>query len=184
VNDLRNTLASEGLFSETTLDIIQDLSMRWIRFVEEVPEVEVCRAQPVTEMLGKDPAAVRVRRLLNGMCRGGPACVEERIVRETIQQRRLLHNLEDRVLNRGCIRAGERVEIDAHDGDPVRELLDVLAARVKRVKVVEVRERAEELSRAAHLIADDEAAFARTLDFQDLCTDVSKFMITSRVDVY
>ena len=72
------------------------------------------------------------------------------------------------MLDRRRARARERVEVDADDGDSVRELLDILARGVERVEVVEVRQRAEEFARAARLVADDEASFAAAFDFEDL----------------
>lgn len=39
------------------------------------------------------------------------ARVEEGVVRQTVEQRSLLHYLEDRVLNRGRVCAGQRVQV-------------------------------------------------------------------------
>ena len=51
------------------------------------------------------------------------ARVEERVVGQAVQQRRLLHDLEDRVLDRRGVRAGKWEEVEGYDRDPVRELL-------------------------------------------------------------
>ena len=100
----------------------------------------------------------------------GSTCVEEGVVGETVQERRLLHDLEDGVLNWGRIRSRKGVQVDADDGDAVRELLDILARGVERVEVVQVRKRAEELGRAARLVADNETPFAAALDLENLET--------------
>ena len=65
-----------------------------------------------------------VNSLLHGMRPArGSTRVEERVVGQAVQQRRLLHDLEDRVLDRRGVRAGEREEVERDDRDPVRELL-------------------------------------------------------------
>jgi hypothetical protein len=58
VDDVRNALTRESLFTETALDVDQDLLMGRVRLVEDVLEREIRRAEAVTEMLGEDPAAV------------------------------------------------------------------------------------------------------------------------------
>ena len=72
------------------------------------------------------------------------------------------------MLNWGRIRSRKGVQVDADDGDAVRELLDVLAGGVEGVEVVQVGQCAEELARAAGLVADDEAALPAAFDFEDL----------------
>ena len=108
---------------------------------------------------------------------------KELVIRKTEQKRHLLHDLENRALNGGSLRIGEWIKIDRNDGDPIRELLcggsqrdarkdsdlertDVFARRIKRVKVIQVRQCAEEVSRAAHLVPDHQAALAGTLNFE------------------
>lgn len=58
MHSLRNTLPRKRLLPEPSLDIIQDLSMRRVRLVEDVLKTEVGGPETVTEVLGKDPAAV------------------------------------------------------------------------------------------------------------------------------
>ena len=93
---------------------------------------------------------------------------EEGVVGQAEEQAGLLHDLVDRVLDRGSARAGDRIQVDADDSDTIGELLDILARRVERVKVVKVGQGAEELARAAHLVADDETAFAAAFDLEYL----------------
>lgn len=52
----------------------------------------------------------------------GAGSVEERVVGKAVEQRGLLHDLEDRVLDwwRVCTREG--IQVQADDGDPIREL--------------------------------------------------------------
>ena len=49
-------------------------------------------------------------------------CVEEGAAGKTVQDRRLLHDLEDVMLNRGRIGTGEGVEVKRDDRDPIGEL--------------------------------------------------------------
>lgn len=58
MHSLRNTLPRKRLLPEPPLDIVQNLSVRRVRLVEDVLEAEVGWAEPVTEVLGEDPAAV------------------------------------------------------------------------------------------------------------------------------
>lgn len=102
------------------------------------------------------------------MAIGVAARVEEGVVRKAVQERSLLHHLEDGVLNWRGVCTGERVQVDSDDGDTVRELLDVLASGVQRVEVVEVGQRAEELACSAHLVADNEATLPAAFNFEDL----------------
>ena len=51
------------------------------------------------------------------------AGVEEGVVWKTVQERCLLHDLEDRMLDRGCVHIRERIEVQRDDGDSIRELL-------------------------------------------------------------
>ena len=58
MNDLRYTLTSKGLLTESTLDIVEDFGVRSIRLVQEILEGEIGCAESIAEMLSKDPAAV------------------------------------------------------------------------------------------------------------------------------
>ena len=58
MEDLLDVFASESLLPEPPLDVVQDLGVIGIRFVQQVPEREIGRAQTVTEVLGKNPTAV------------------------------------------------------------------------------------------------------------------------------
>ena len=145
VDDLCDALARERLFPEPALDVIENARVRRVRLVEDVLERQVRLAQPVTEVLCEDPSTVcheipmsdraecgagsdrtltGVRRLLHGVIAARALSgVEEGVVGETEQERGLLHDLEDRVLNRGSVGTRERVEVERDDRDPVRELL-------------------------------------------------------------
>ncbi len=58
VKHLRDTLTSKSLLPEPSLDIIEDLGMRWIRLVQDILQPEICRTEAVAEMLSEDPPAV------------------------------------------------------------------------------------------------------------------------------
>lgn len=58
VNDLRDTLASESLLPESSLDIVQHFSVGRIGFIQQVLELKVRVAKSVTEVLGEDPSTV------------------------------------------------------------------------------------------------------------------------------
>jgi len=63
-NGLLDALTREGLFTESTLDVVENLSVCCVRLVENSTKTEVRRAKTVTEMLGEDPARVCVCRFL------------------------------------------------------------------------------------------------------------------------
>lgn len=58
MHSLGDTLPRKRLLPEPSLDIVQNLSVRRVRLVEDVLEAEVGWAEPVAEVLGEDPAAV------------------------------------------------------------------------------------------------------------------------------
>lgn len=58
VNDLRNAFTSESLFSESPLDVVEDLSMCRVRLIEDILQVEVGGPKAVAEVLCKYPATV------------------------------------------------------------------------------------------------------------------------------
>lgn len=58
MNDLGDALARKGLFSETPLDIVEDLRVKGVRLVQNVPQKEICRPEAIAKMLCKDPTAV------------------------------------------------------------------------------------------------------------------------------
>ena len=142
VDDLLDALARERLLPEAALDVVEDARVSGVRLVQEVLEREVRLPKPVTEMLRKDPATVcanpsvrvphnqqrglrtSICRLLHGVvaARALPG-IEEGVIGETVQERCLLHDLEDGMLNRGRIGTGEGVEVERDDRDPVGELL-------------------------------------------------------------
>jgi hypothetical protein len=62
---VRNALTRERLFTETVLDVVQDLLVGRVRLVEDVPEREIRRAEAITEMLREDPTAVSVCSQVN-----------------------------------------------------------------------------------------------------------------------
>ena len=119
VDDLRDAFSREGLLPKAPLDVVQDFRVRGVRLVEHVLQREVRRAESVAEVLREDPAAVYtpmhrreklskrvqgsrrtgrtgVDGLLDGVrARGGAARVEEGVVRESVEQRSFLGDLED-----------------------------------------------------------------------------------------
>ena len=58
MDDLGNALPCKGLFPETPLDIVKDLLMKGVRFVQYVLQMEICRPEAITKMLCKDPTTV------------------------------------------------------------------------------------------------------------------------------
>jgi hypothetical protein len=144
-------------------------------------------------VLSKDPPDIRVRGFLHRVV---PIRVgldrEERVVGQTVQQRGLLDDLVDRVLDGRRSRVGDRVEVHRDDGDPVRELLDVLSGRaagihmsisivpspqtsrtsehdsLETVKVVQIRQGRKELLGPAHLVTDDDPPLPTLLDLEQL----------------
>ena len=58
VNDLRDTLPSERLLPEPTLDVVEDTRVRRVGLVKDAPKRQVRLTQPVTEVLCEDPTAV------------------------------------------------------------------------------------------------------------------------------
>ena len=58
MDDLGNALPRKGLFSETSLDIVEDLRMKSVRLVQNVPQMEICRPEAIAKVLCKDPATV------------------------------------------------------------------------------------------------------------------------------
>ena len=57
MDGLGNALSGKGLFTESSLDVIENLSMGRIVLVEDVLELEISRTETVAEVLSKDPAA-------------------------------------------------------------------------------------------------------------------------------
>ena len=138
MDDLGDALAREGLLPEPALDVVEHARMCRVGLVEDVLEREVRLPQPVTEVLGKDPSTVCnadqsehvntqpmrertcIGRLLHRVVatRAFPG-VEEGVVGKTVQEGRLLPNLEDRVLDWRGVHARKGVEIQRDDRDPV-----------------------------------------------------------------
>ena len=58
MDDLGNALPRKGLFSETPLDIVKNLLMKGVRFVQDVPQMEICRPEAIAKVLCKDPTTV------------------------------------------------------------------------------------------------------------------------------
>ena len=149
VDDLRDALARERLLPEPALDVVEDARVRRVRLVEDVLERQVRLPQPVTEVLREDPPAIYnsvvhsqrmsfvmkgrspwrgvggavltgVGRLLDGVVAAGAlAGVEEGVVGEAVEEGRLLHDLEDRVLDWRGVHARKGVEVQRDDRNPV-----------------------------------------------------------------
>jgi len=58
MDNVRDALTREGLFTEAALDIHQNFLVRRVSLVENVLERKIRRAEAVAEMLSKDPATV------------------------------------------------------------------------------------------------------------------------------
>ena len=58
MDNLSNALPRERLFSETPLDIVEDLCVKCVRLVQDVPQVEIRRPEAVAKVLRKDPTAI------------------------------------------------------------------------------------------------------------------------------
>lgn len=58
VDDLGDALTRKGLFSETPLDIVEDLRMNGVGLVQAVLQMEICRPEAIAKMLCKYPTAV------------------------------------------------------------------------------------------------------------------------------
>lgn len=63
---------------------------------------------------------------------------KERVVWKAVEQRGLLHYLEDGALDRSSSGLGHGIEIQGYNGDTIGELLDILAGRVELVVMVKV----------------------------------------------
>ena len=58
MDDLRDTLPRESLLSEAALNIVEHFGMRGIVLVQDVLELEICRAKTVAKVLRKNPPAI------------------------------------------------------------------------------------------------------------------------------
>lgn len=58
MDDLGNALPRKGLLSETPLDIVEDLGMKRVRLIQDVPQMEICRPEAIAKVLCKDPTTV------------------------------------------------------------------------------------------------------------------------------
>lgn len=58
MDNLSDTLASESLFTESPLDVVQDLCVDRVLLIQNVLELKVGRAKTVAEMLSEDPSTV------------------------------------------------------------------------------------------------------------------------------
>lgn len=58
VNDIRDAFSRESLLPEPPLDIVEYFRVRWISLIQDVPELEIRRAETVAEVLRENPAAV------------------------------------------------------------------------------------------------------------------------------
>jgi hypothetical protein len=142
MNDVLNTFPSERFLAESPFDIIEHFSMGRIGLVQDIPELKVRRTQAVAEVLSKDPSAICMKDQINtqsqqptfGFERTSVSSLldrmprlviekEERVVRETKEQGRFFHYLENGVLDWSRMRVRKRVEIEGYDRNAVRELL-------------------------------------------------------------
>jgi hypothetical protein len=58
MDDLSDTLPRESLLPETSLDIIENFSMRGVRFVQNILQVEIRGTQAITEVLSENPTTI------------------------------------------------------------------------------------------------------------------------------
>lgn len=141
--------------------------------------IEVVRLVP--RRLGEIPTSVG--SFLNSVVRI-LGIDKERVVGKAVEQRGLLHHLEDRTLDRSSSGIWHRIEIQGYNRDPVRKLFDILTSRVELIVMVKIgkstargsvrSERSiendsmpKEARSSAHLVADDETPLASTLDLED-----------------
>jgi hypothetical protein len=130
---LRDTLSSKRLLPESLLDLVENFGVSWVGLIEYTFERLVRWTETVTEVLCKDPSGIYKKGMrrecvygrelltciggfLDGVRVGSASLLssEEGIVWETVEQRSLLGDLVDRVLDRWSIRAGKWVQIESY----------------------------------------------------------------------
>lgn len=170
LNHVSDEVPSKSLVSQPGSNVLQSLGMGRVVLVQNVLEREVTAAQTVAKVLSKDPTDIGVRCFLHGVMRIGVVDTsgEERVLGHAVQQRGLLDDLVNRVLDGRRLGVGHRVQVHRNDGDTVGKLLDVLSSRVETVKVVEITEGREELSGTAHLVSNNNSSLSGFLDFEQL----------------
>lgn len=72
------------------------------------------------------------------------------------------------MLDRRRTGVGDRVKVHGDDGNTIGELFDILAGRVKTVKVVQVGESREELAGTTILVTNNKSALTRVLNLEHL----------------
>ena len=58
VNGRLDAFTRESLFTETPLDVVENLGLDWVVLVQHVLELHVRRTETVAEMLSEDPATI------------------------------------------------------------------------------------------------------------------------------
>jgi len=58
MDDLRDTLPRESLLSEAAFDIVEHLGMSSVVLVQDVLELQICRAKTVAKVLRENPPAI------------------------------------------------------------------------------------------------------------------------------
>ncbi len=168
-DDLEDVVGSEGLCAKTLLHPRQDLGVAVVLGVKGGNERDVLGAQAIQEVLDEHPHAVRVDGLLQAQLARGEHGVELGLG-HAVQERHLLGDLVDRLLDRGVlgVEVGGGPQVDTHDGDAVGELLDVLAGAGNPVVVVEVAQGAEHSPGRPRAEGDDQPLLPRALNVEDL----------------
>lgn len=72
------------------------------------------------------------------------------------------------MLDRRRTGVGDRIKVHGDDGNTIGELFDILAGRVKTVKMVQVGESREELAGTTILVTNNKSAFTRVLNLEHL----------------
>lgn len=84
------------------------LGMNRVRVVQNVLESDIGVTESVREVLGEDPSHVGVGGLLDSMALAG---TKEGVVGQAVQERRLLDDLMDRVLNGRSLRVWDTSQV-------------------------------------------------------------------------
>lgn len=150
LDDLQNVVGSEGLGTETALELGKQSSLTAVVDVKDLRQRDVLGAKTVEEVLNENPSRVGVDGLLEAELAVGKLG-RESVLRQTVEQGDLLDNLSDRLLHRGevAILGAGGAQVDGHDGDAVGELLNVLSRRSNTVVMVQIGEGREHATGSA-----------------------------------
>ena len=169
LDDFEDVVRSEGLSTETALELGQELGLATVVDIEDLGQRNVLGTKTVEEVLDKDPGRVGIDSLLKAQLTKSKEVVEL-VLGQAVQERDflgdlvdgLLHGREVAVLGRG------RAKIDGHDADAVGELLDVLSGRGDTIVMVKIGEGREHATGGAAAETDNETLLVGVLNVEDL----------------